>query len=171
MAAKYRLEALLRVKQREKKKAERLLAGALLALRDAKEKLKKLERERKEIQVREKETHRKMDQEMVGGGLIQRGCFFTNFLRKLKEDEAAKVEEIENQKGVIKECETKVAKARKEYYEAIRQLRTMEKHKGLWAKKVRLELNRREEKQMDELGQTVYGLRKWRGEKSEFQVE
>lgn len=170
MAAKYRLEALLRVKQREKKKAERLLARAFLALREAKERLKQLECERKEIQTREKETHRKMDQEMVAGGLIQRGCFFTNFLRKLKEDEAAKLEEIESQKGVIKGCEANLVKAKKEYHEAIRQLRTMEKHKGLWAKKVRLELNRREEKQMDELGQTVYGLRKWRGEKSEFQV-
>lgn len=171
MAARYRLEVLLRVRQREKKKAEQHLARMLSALKKAKEKLEQFKKEKEAIQTHKKEVRNKMDREMGGGGRIQEGCFFVNFLRKLKEDEEAKTVEIENQKEVIAQCETNVVKAKKEYHEAIRQLRTMEKHKGLWAKKVRLELTRREEKQMDELGQTVYALRKWRGEKSEFQVE
>ena len=107
---------------------------------------------------------------MQAGGRIHEGCFHVNFLRKLKEDREAKEEEIEKQKEAIETCKGNVAKARRDYFEAIKQLRMMEKHKDLWKKKVALKLLRKEEKEMDELGQTIYSLRKWRGEKSEFQI-
>ncbi|MBI4223487.1 MAG: hypothetical protein HY609_01005 [Deltaproteobacteria bacterium] len=171
MAPKYRLQALLRVKQMEKKRAEITLARRLKELQEAREKLKKLEEEKAKIVQRTKESRGKMDRKMQAGGRIHEGCFHVNFLRKLKEDKEAKEEEIENQKEAIEACKENVFKARKEYFEAIKQLRMMEKHKDLWRKKVARELLRKEEKEMDELGQTIYSLRKWRGEKSEFQVE
>lgn len=171
MAQKYRLEVLLRVKQREKKRSELLLARRLKELFEAKAKLKKLEEEKAKIITRAKQARQKMDQKMQGGGRIHEGCFHVNFLRKLKEDRQAKEEEIENQKQVIEACQENVVKARKDYFEAIKQLRVMEKHKGLWVKKVAKELSLQEEREMDELGQTVTALRKWRGERSEFQLE
>ncbi|MBI4124359.1 MAG: hypothetical protein HY466_00315 [Deltaproteobacteria bacterium] len=171
MAPKYRLQALLRVRQQEKKKAELYLAKRLKELQEAKEKLKKLEEEKAKIVQKTKESRRKMDQKMQAGGRIHEGCFHVNFLRKLKEDKMAKEEEIEKQKGAMEACKENMLKARKEYFEAIKQLRMMEKHKGLWKKKVALELLHKEEKEMDELGQTIYSLRKWRGEKSEFMLD
>ncbi len=109
-----------------------------------------------------------MDAQMNRGGSIGEGCFHVNFLRKLKEEEEVKKEEIEGQKKVIEECQEKVAKARRDYFDAIKQLRMMEKHKDLWRKRVAKELSRKEEKEMDELGQTIHSLRRWRGEGSEF---
>jgi len=170
MAERYRLEALLKLKIRLRKQAEAALAQAIVALQEAKKKLETLKEEKKKIKREQKEARKKMDLEMSGGGYIGEGCFHVNFLRKLKEDEEAKQEEIELQEEVIEECKEKVAKARKNYIEAVKQLQIMEKHKGLWAKKVRREISRREEKEMDELGQTIHSLRRWRGEKSVFQL-
>lgn len=169
--ARYRLEALLKLRQREKKKAELLLARQLLELKEAKEKLSCLKEELKGIKEKEKEKRKKMDEEMIHGARIQEGCFHVNFLRRLGEDEEAKKGEIEEQKGMVALAQEKVAKAKKGYFEAIRSLRIMEKHKALWMKKLMEALTRKEERAMDELGQTIYGLRKWRGEKSEFQIE
>lgn len=169
--AKYRLETLLRVKQREKQRAELHLARRLKELLEAKQKLKKLEEEKEKIVQETKEARGKMDRQMQGGARIHEGCFHVNFLRKLKEDKEDKEKEIENQKEAVEACKANVAKARKDYFEAIKQLRMMEKHKELWRKRSALEKLRQEEKEMDELGRTIYSLRKWRGEKSEFQVE
>lgn len=167
---RYRLEALLSLKQKEKKKAEIYLAKTILLLKKAKEELKKLEDEKKRLKEKQKEARLKMDEEMRGGGLIQKGCFHVNFLRKLKEDLEKKEEEIEDQKEVVLDCEQQAMKAKRDYIEAAKQLQVMEKHKELWEKKVRQELTRLEEKEMDELGQTIHSLRRWRGEKSLFQI-
>ena len=170
MANKYRLEALLKLKARERKRAEIALAQAIAFLQEAKKKLEKLKEEKKKIKLEQKEARMEMDKKMGGGGLIGEGCFHVNFLRKLKEDEEAKQEEIEDQKQVAEEALEKVAKARRDYIEAVKQFQIMEKHKELWSKKIRKEISRKEEKEMDELGQTIHTLRKWRGEKSVFQL-
>ncbi|MDO8494802.1 MAG: hypothetical protein Q7S68_05645 [Deltaproteobacteria bacterium] len=170
MAAKYRLEALLRLRKREKKSAEIRLAKALNELKAAKKKLEELQEERKKIETEKKESRERMDREMVEGAMIANGNVHVNYLRKLKEDGEKKEEEIEEQKEVIVEKEEKFAKARRDYFDAIKALRMMEKHKALWAKKIAKELSKQEEKSMDELGQTISSLRKWRGEKSEFQI-
>ncbi len=168
--AKYRLEALLKMRTHEKKRAEIALAKAIAALQEAKKKLETLKEEKKEIVKEQKEAKKKMDHKMSGGGLIGEGCFHVNFLRKLKEDEVQKEEKIEEQKGVVEEATEKVAKCRRNYIDSVKQLRIMEKHKELWEKKLRQELNRLEEKEMDELGQTIHSLKKWRGEKSVFEL-
>lgn len=160
----------MKLRQREKKKAEILLGKRMLELKEAKEKQDKLKEELKELKKREKEKRHKMDAQMNRGGLIGEGCFHVNFLRKLKEEEEAKEEAIEAQATVIQECQEKVAKARRDYLETIKQLRIMDKHKELWRKKLALALSKKEEKEMDELGQTIHSLRKWRGEKTEFQA-
>jgi len=59
MAKKYRLEALLKLKLREKKNAEMNLAKALMSLKEAREKLEELRKERKKIQTRKKEARQK----------------------------------------------------------------------------------------------------------------
>ena len=168
--AKYRLEALIRIRTRDKKRAEIALAQAIGALQKAKKKMEELKEEKKKIAAEQKKAKKKMDHKMSGGALVGEGCFHVNFLRKLKEDEKTKEEEIEEQKGVIEEAIEKVAKARRNYIDAVKHLRIMEKHKELWAKKIAQELTRREEKEMDELGQTIHSLKKWRGEKGIFEV-
>lgn len=170
MAQKYRLEALVRIREAEKKRQEIALARAIGALLKAREKLKTLEEEKKKIMRDQKESRLKMDRQMMGGSRVGEGCFHVNFLRKLKEDLELKEEEIVDQKTLIEEAVEKTAKTRKNYFEAIKQLRVMQKHKELWLKKLRQKISRQEEKEMDALGQTIHSLRRWRGEKSLFQI-
>ena len=167
--AKYRLQALLNIKAHAKKRAEALLARALIELKKAKEKLEKLKEEKKEIIERWKAARLEMKKKLQAGPMVKEGNVHVNFLRKLKEDEEAKQKEIEEQEGVVDECEGAVARARREYIDAARELQVMEKHKELWEKKVRDELTRKEEREMDELGGTIHQLRRWRGEKTVFE--
>jgi len=102
---------------------------------------------------------------MVGDGNVH-----VNFMRKLKEDEEAKDEEIEDQEIVVEECESQVAVARRDYIDASKELQVMEKHKELWEKKIKNEINRKEQRELDELGGTIHQLRKWRGEKTVTEV-
>lgn len=169
-AKKYRLQALLTIKQRLKKKAEVQLALAIKALMEAKEKLKKLEEEKEEIVRKWEESRKEMKSKMAYGAFVGEGNVHVNFLRKLKEDEEAKEEEIQDQKQVVSEAEDSVKKARKDYIEACKELRVMEKHKELWEKKVREELSRKEEREMDELGNVIHQLRRFRGEKAMHEV-
>ena len=166
---KYRLQALLTIKARLKKKAEMALARALIELKEAREKLEELEREKEEIVERWHEARDEMNREMQTGVAVKKGNVHVNFLRKLKEDEEAKQEEIEDQEHVVEDCELAVAAARREYIDAAKELQVMEKHKELWEKKVREEITRKEQKEMDELGGAIHQLRKWRGEKSMFE--
>jgi len=149
-----------------KRKAEIALARAINELKEAKDYLEELKKQKEEIIERWKEARKEMRSKMDVGGFVGEGNVHVNFLRKLKEDEEEKEEEIEDQELVIEECETKVAKARQDYIDAAKELQIMEKHKELWEKKIRDELNRKEAREMDELGSTIHQLRKWRGEKS-----
>ena len=161
---KYRLQALLTLRQRLKKKAEVLLAKAIIALKEAREKLEELKKEKEEIIEKRKEARKEMRRSMDFGGMVGVGNRHVNFIRKLKEDQESKQEEIEDQVLVIEDCEGQVAIARQEYIDAAKQLQVMEKHKELWQRKIRDELSKKEAKEMDELGSTIHQLRKWRGE-------
>lgn len=167
---KYRLQALLTIKARLKKKAEMALARALIELKEAKEKLEKLKEEKERIIERWHEARLEMKSRMQGGGAVKEGNVHLNFMRKLKEDEEAKQEEIEDQEQVVEDCTAAVALARREYIDAAKELQVMEKHKELWEKKVRDELTRKEQKELDELGGAIHQLRRWRGDKSVFET-
>ncbi|MBI3540903.1 MAG: hypothetical protein HY073_02025 [Deltaproteobacteria bacterium] len=158
---RYRLQPLVEIKTRAKKRAELRLAQALVKLENEKKKLKKLEEEKKEIIRRRKECRLELHHKVSEGEAhVRDGSVRVNFLRKLEEDEKKKEEEITQQKKVIENCETEVKRARRDYIDAAKELRVMEKHKDLWWKKVQAEIDREEEKEMDELGNVIHNLRK-----------
>jgi len=167
---KYRLQALLNIKARMKKRAEIALAKAIIELQKAKEKLEKLKEEKKKIIERWKEARMEMKREMSAGIAVKKSNVHVNFLRKLKEDEEEKQKEIEDQEAVVEDCTVAVARARREYIDAAKQHQIMEKHKELWQKKVNEEITRKEEREMDELSTTIHQLKRWRGEKSVFET-
>jgi len=149
-----------------KKKAEVALALAIKALMEAREKLKKLEKEKEEIIESWNQARKEMKTKIAQGVLIGEGNVYVNFLKKLKEDQEKKEQEIEEQKTAVEEAENGVKMARREYIDACKELRIMEKHKELWVKKLKAEISRREEREMDELGNVIHQLRRMRGEKA-----
>jgi flagellar export protein FliJ len=163
---KYRLQALLTIKQREKKRAEMALAIAIREFNDAKKREKELIEEKEKIVKEWHEAKKNMSAEMAAGSLIFDGNTHTNFLRKLKDDEEEKEKEIEEHKEVVKEAKEAVAGARRDYIDASKELQVMEKHKELWAKKIQKEISKKEEKELNDLGNTIHQLKKWRGEEA-----
>jgi len=161
VSLKYRLEALLLIKRKAKEKAEAALAKAITRQKEAEKKLEKLEGEKKEILRMQKECRLKLHEKVSSGSArVKDGHYRIHFLKKLEEDEKAKDREIEEQKRVVEECKTEVKRARRDYIDASRELQVMEKHKALWQKKLNLMLLRKEEGEMDELGNIIHQLRK-----------
>ncbi|PIU55894.1 MAG: hypothetical protein COS89_06570 [Deltaproteobacteria bacterium CG07_land_8_20_14_0_80_38_7] len=163
---KYRLEALLTIKNQLKKKAEATLAFAIKKLIEAKKRLKELEEEKEKLTKNLKKARVDMKSKISTGSKIGEGNVHVNYLRKLEEDIEQKNEEIDDQKQVVEEAEEGVKLTRKEYIEACKELDIMEKHKELWAKKVRDELSKKEEREMEEIGNTIHRIRKTHGEKA-----
>lgn len=157
---RYRLEPMLTLKTRAKRNAEIRLAQAIARLEQEKKRLKKLEEEKQAIIRRRRECRRELQNKILEGQAHARdGSIRVNYLRKLEEDEKKKDQEIENQKQVIENCELMVKRARRDYIDAVKELRVIEKHKELWRKKLQKELSRIEEREMDELGNVIHQLR------------
>jgi len=165
---KYRLQALLVIKEREKAAAAEALARAIAALNAARKKEKELIEEKEKIVKKWFAARDEMRKEMDRGGMVQEGNVHVNFLRKLKEDEEKKQKEIEEQHEAVVEAEGAVARARRDYIEAAKEHQIMVKHKELWRKKLNAELSRKEEQEFDELGNTIHQLKRWKGEKNQF---
>lgn len=166
VSKKYRLQALLTIKRREKERAESALAVAIKELNEARKLEKKLIKEKEEIIKKWREARSDMSKTMTAGSSIFDGNVHENYLRKLKEDQKDKEKEIEEQKEVVKEAEEAVAAARREYIDASKELRVMEKHKELWRKKLEKEISRKEEREFNDLGNVIHQLRKWKGEET-----
>jgi len=158
---KYRLEPLLTVKERYKKQTEIELGKAIKKLKEEKERLKVLEREKEEIIRKKKEARLEMSRRVaVGETRIFDSSIHLNYLEKLQDDLTAKEKEIERQHELIKEAEQNLVKARRNYIDACRDLKSLQKHKELWLKKLKKELNLREQKEMNELGNVIHQLRR-----------
>ena len=157
---RYRLQPLFDMKARAKKKAEILLARAIIKLEQEKKKLEKL-KEEKEAIIKKKRQYRLELHEKIAAGHahVKDGHIRVNYLRKLDDDEKKKDQEIEEQKQTIEQCELQVRRAKRDYIDAVKEMRVMEKHKDLWKKKLNLEITRQEEKEMDELGNIIHQLK------------
>jgi len=157
---RYRLEPLLTVKERYKKQTEIELGRAIRRLKDEKERLKKLEEEKEEIIQKKKNARLEMGRQVsVGETRIFDSSLHLNYLEKLQDDLTEKEKEIERQHETIKEAEGELAKARRNYIDACKDLKSMQKHKELWLKKLNKELSMKEQKELNELGNVIHQLR------------
>lgn len=157
---KYRLQAMLTVKYRNKRNAEIELAKSVKALKEEEEKLQELEEEKQEIIQRREDARRDHALKVASGeSQVSESQGHMNFIKKLLEDEEKKDEEIEEQKGVVQQAEERVAQAKRDYIDACKEVKIMEKHKELWRKKQRQQLEKEEAKVMNELGNVLHQLR------------
>lgn len=167
---RYRLEALLTVRKRNKRNAEIELAKSITALREEEEKLQELEEEREEIIQRKEGSRRDMALKVASGeSRVSESHGHLNYIKKLIEDQEEKEEEIEEQKELIKQAEERVAQAKRDYIDACKEVKIMEKHKELWKKKIAKQLEKEDAKLMNELGNVLHTLRNMRAERGEWQ--
>jgi flagellar export protein FliJ len=160
---KYRLEAMLQVRLRNKRNAEIDLAKSFKVLKAEEAKLRNLEEEKKEIVQRREDSRRDHSRKVASGeSRVSESHTHMNFIKKLQEDEDQKDKEIAEQQEVVKKAEEKVALAKRDYIAACKEVKIMEKHKELWKKKLKVELEKEEAKVMNELGNVLHTLRAMR---------
>ena len=160
---RYRLEALLKIKLRNKREAEIELGRSFRALKEEQQRLKELEEEKKQIIQKREAARRDMAFKLASGeSQISDSKKHLAFIQKLAEDEEEKAREIEDQKEEVQRAEERVAQARRDYIDACKEVQVMEKHKELWKQKLKKELEKREDKQMNELGNVLHQIRSTR---------
>jgi len=160
---KYRLQVLLNLKEREKRRCEIELAKAIRKLEEEKKKLKELENQKIELEERIAHEREEMRSKVSGGDAkIKDPQVHLNFIRKLQEDLEELERKIEDQKNEVKLAERGVQRCRANYILAAQELNVMEKHKELWEKKMKKELSLEESKMMNELGNTIHQMNKMR---------
>lgn len=158
---KYRLQILLVVKERTKKKTELELARAIKKLEEEKQKLKKLQDEKKQIERRIREEQGEMRRKVASGhARIKDPQVHLSYIRKLRDDLEEVERRIEDQKDKVRQAEKHLARCRNDYVLAAQDLNMMQKHKELWEKKQQRALNLEENKQMNELGNVIYQINK-----------
>ncbi len=159
MSNKYRLEPLLRIKARAKRRAEIILARAIGHLEREKTRKEELETEKADLNASKKEARTALDNMLYSeSGVVADSFRYTDFLKGLDEDVKQKDRDIERQDGVIEDANVVVSRARRDYIGAAQECEVMEKHKELWEKRREKEITRREQKEMDDLGQVIHQL-------------
>lgn len=158
---KYRLDVLLRLKERQKKEAEQALSVAIQELKQEEEKLQQLESLKQSvIEKREKYRKEMRDKVSTGQSQVRQSEYYMNYMKKLSEDEELIQLDIENQKQVINNAEEKLKRAKRDYIDASTELNMMEKHKDVWQKKKQKEKIKIENKKMNEMGNIVHQIKK-----------
>lgn len=153
----YRLQTLLKLRQRKKEDAERYLGDCIRTLRQEQQRQEEMEKElERMIGERERRRREYADQVMRGEMSAQGAMSAHQYIERLKELEVAQQEAIEGQKEVVARAEEDVMEARKLLAQATQELKALEKHKEKWQKRMRREQQAREEIIMDEVAQTIF---------------
>ena len=118
-----------------------------------------LEQEKQDLLDNKKEVRSALDQQLTSNESVVSDSFrYIDFLKGLDEDVGQKDRDIERQEGMIEDAQVMVSRTRRDYMDAAQEHKVMEKHKELWEKRQRHEMNRREQKEMDELGQVIHQM-------------
>jgi flagellar export protein FliJ len=138
---KYRLEPLLRILEKEKKRKT------------------EFEEEKQNLIDTKKEIRNELDNRVTSEeGVVADSFRYIDYMRGLDEDISQKDRDIERQEEVIEDAKVYVTRARRDYVDAAQEHKVMEKHKELWEKRQQKELVRKEQKEMDELGQVIHQI-------------
>lgn len=161
---KYRLEPLLKIRERRLRETEIALAKTIRKLNEEKEKLESIEKLKEDVRLEKNGYRKKLSNKMATGqSRVFDSQMHENYLRKLTEDEENLDREIEEQKEEVKLAQEKLKRARRDYIDAASDLDIMKKHKDLWEKKLVRTLSAAENKLMNEIGNTVVQINKMRG--------
>lgn len=164
MAAReeYRLQTLLKLRERKKDEAEHELMTRLKALHQEQKRLHDMEGELERTIARRKARMRDYGEKSMRGEMNAQSVASANgYIDHLRKQESAQKSVIEGQKGVIRQRQSDVDAARRDVVIASQELQALEKHRETWVKKRQREEQRREENSMDEI---ALAIRRSRGE-------
>ena len=133
---KYRLQALMDIRERKKEEAERYLGQCMRALKTEQERLKDMEDELERMIAKREARKREYAEKAMRGEMDARGVGGANlYIERLIEQEDMQKNAIEGQKGVVAQRQEDVDGARQDLVLASQDLKALEKHKEKWEEK------------------------------------
>jgi flagellar export protein FliJ len=161
--AKYRLQALMEMRERAEEEAKQVFADAQAALREQEQVLANMEQELQDMIEDRLRRREEYSQKLASGEMkITDQSSAYRFLDRLKEKEQDQRYKIEGQKEVVRQAEMDVKRAQDQLILATQDLKALQKHKEKWEKERKKLRQAREEDQMDEIGQVIFNQNKLR---------
>ena len=161
---KYRLQALLEIRERAEEEAKEHFARAQQRLRQEEQTLKQFEDELEQmIEDRHRRRQEYANKLASGEMKITDQSAAYRFIDRLKEREAEQKGKIDGQREMVYEAEKALKRAQDELVAATQDLKALVKHKENWEKKLKKERQMKEEDNLDEIAQTIYQQRQRRG--------
>lgn len=158
----YRLQQLLDQKEEAKKAAARTLLQEEAELAQQHEKMRRLQQALQELVEKRKQMRRELLRKPDGSGVlnamkVQERVGYVEAVSGQIEDAQS---EIASQRTVIEECEGRVRQAKKRVEAANREVEVLEKHRAKQRERFQRELNEKEERTLDEIGNVLYMTRR-----------
>lgn len=159
--AKYRLQALLGIRERAEEDAKQVFAEAQRALREQEDLLAALKQELQDMIDDRLKRREEYSQKLASGEMKVTDQSATyRFLDRLKEREVDQKFKIEGQKESVRQAEMELKRAQDDLIKATQDLKALLKHKEKWAAKVKKDRDMRAADEMDEIGQVIFNARK-----------
>ncbi|MFC1705331.1 hypothetical protein ACFL59_00735 [Planctomycetota bacterium] len=154
----YRLQPVLEQREREKDAANRLVLQRQKELRFEEQKLTKLQEMRRQVDVRKEECTAKFYEIMTrpGVSIAEESLRHDRFQEVLDKEAAAHDQAIVQQRRAIQRAEQRIEEAKQALLKTAIDVQGMEKHKEQWAHGVKVEEQRKEQAEQEELGGVMW---------------
>jgi len=157
----YRLEPVLEQRERARHEAEMALAAAREALEAEIDKLKELEAEKEKKLQKIELTRQQRDQKALEGTLtVEQSRQYKLYIQRLHNDVKEMDIVIYKQARAVERAEENVAKAKDFLLLCAKEYEAMAKHKERWLEERKAEMDKKEQKLMEEIGMGQYFKRK-----------
>jgi hypothetical protein len=166
--AVYPLEQISLIKQKRLEEAEKTLKQKKEALEIEQKKLQEAQKKLEEVKKHKTEKLTLYMKEVDEGTTSDKIAIHERYIKEIVEEEL-KVERkrVDTQKKAVEKAEKELEAARIERLKKNQEVEKMALHKKEWEKEIKLELNRLESIETDELGSNIHSLRKRRSSENE----
>jgi flagellar biosynthesis chaperone FliJ len=152
----YPLKQIIEVKQKRVDDAEKIVKERLEALKKEQEKLAQREAERDKVKSHQQDKLRQLRETLDKDTTSPKVQQMKVYLKVV--DEKLKVEEkkVAEQKKEVENAEKKLEEARKELRLRQQELDKILQHKKEWERSEKIEVDRKEEREQDEMGNLIH---------------
>ena len=155
--AKYRLQALLEIRERAEGEAKDAFAKATQALREEEQLLKDLEDELERMIEDRKRRREEYARKLASGEMkITDQAAAYRFIDRMKDAEQEHRGKIDGQRENVREAEKHLRRAQEALVLATQDLKALVKHKEKWADELKKQRQMREEETLDEIAQVIF---------------
>lgn len=159
--AKYRLQALLDIRERAEQEAKEAFAAAKRELAAQEQLLADMQQELEDMIADRLRRREDYSRKLASGEMkITDQSAAYRFIDRLKEKETEQKFKIEGQRESVRQAEKDLKRAQDELIAATQDLKALLKHKETWETKLKKERAQKEADAMDEIGQVIFSFRK-----------